>query len=858
MGGLTVKATSTPLTPAASSEKEKSQAAPRRKTRWWTWVALAACLAAAFPLYQYNLSNWRLQSALGSLENGEPEAAIALLEIEQKAHPQSAELAYWMAVAQRRAGHLSVFQDHLQRAKDLGYSIDELHRQFLLMRLQAGTVSPEVEHAAEQLVENAEKYAGPRVDLYIDEFYEARSRGYLVNYRLFDAEVTLDHWVQARPQSILAHMMRADIREREFNLQSAEREYRDVLALAPENVTARLKRARLLMHNLKISEAAEEFRVCLKTAPQNITAQIGLAECEYRSGTGVDAAQHRLEQVLTQDLTKQERARSLFLLGEIVRGKKQNDKAIEYLTSALKLESTMDPGPYRWLSGAYAAIGKREEAAKYLKISQEKMARFEQMHLVADKVAQAPEDPDLRFQQGNIQADEGQMDEAVGWWNMAIRFDPKHLGAHEALAKYYGEKGDRERAEHHQKQAELSAESAFNNLWLDLLDSNTKSVREGLPRLARYPALGDAVELLTLSLNIVERKDIERSAQGLGRLTNNPRLRLRALTMLAEALSLMGHLSAAERAYQEVLTMSPNNVVAHRGLQGIYFDLGAYDQMELHAHEVAKIDPTDYRAHRHLAFVRREAETWDAAIADYKESLRRNANQPTRQQVLLEMADCYIHALKYQEALDILKDARPSAQKSFHEAQCKFATKKVPEAKKLLDEALKTDPDHAPSLMLRADVALVDDDVPAAREFLDRAVKAAPFDNTAHQKLSTVLLRLEEKELAKKESELAKELLDKNLRFSELNNQAAQRPRDIEVRKEMATLAKQLGRDDEAKRWERVVDGMSAELPPAIEGPSAFPREKKPFIGPLPKPKPTVPKPSVPQPGTKDGLQKIK
>lgn len=854
MGGLIVKAKSTPQSAAAIPDKIEAKPSPRRKTRWWTYVALAVCFAAAWPLYQYNLANWRLQSALTLLEAGEPDAAIAILEVEQKAHPNSAEIAYWMAVAQRRAGHFSVFQDHLQQAKDLGYPIDDLQRQFLLMRLQTGVVSPEIEQAAEQLVDGADRYAGPRVDLYIDEFYEARSRGYLANYRLFDAEVTLDHWVEARPKSIPARMMRADIRDRESNFQAAEREYREVLALAPANIPARLKRGRLLMHNNKIPEAMEEFRACLQIAPRDITAQIGLAECEYRSGNGIDAAQERLEQVLKQELAASQRAQTLSLLGDIVRGKKENERAIKYLLEALSLAPTIDPAPYRNLSGAYAALGNREEAAKYLKISQEKVVRFTKMHELTVKVAQAPEDAELRFQQGSLHAEEGQMDEAAAWWNMAVRFNPKLLAAHEALAKYYDTKGDRERAEHHQKLAEQSAESTYDNLWLDLLDSNTKSVREGLPKLARYPALEDAVELLTLGLNIVERKDIETSAQGLGRLTNIPRLRLRALTFLAEALYEMGHFSAAERAYLEILSMSPKNVVAHRGLQSIYFDLGAYDQMEVHAQEVAKIDPTDYRPHRHLAFVRREAETWDAAILDYKESRRRNANQPTLQQVLLEMADCYIHSLKYQDALDILKDARPSAQKSFHEAQCKYATKKIPEAKTLLDEALKVDPAHAPSLMLRADVALVEDDVSGARAFLDRAVKAAPFDNTAHQKLSTVLLRLDEKELAKKESELAKELLDLQLRFSELNNQAAQRPKDIAVRKELATLAKQLGREDEAKRWERVVDGMSAELPQAIEGPKVlFPQDKKPFIGPLPKAKG-----KESQPGSGNGLLKIK
>ncbi len=823
----------------------------RRRTRWWTYAAGLLCLALTWPLYQYNVSQWRTQSVLSALEEGDTATAISQLEVEQQTAPQNAEIAYWLAVAHRRAGHLSVFQDHLQRAKELGHPEEELQRQFLLMRIQSGSSGPEVEQQAEELIQKAEQYSGRHFGLYLDEFYEARARGCLANYRLFEAGVALDHWVQARPKSALARMMRADIRNRESNHQVAEREYREVLELSPNNVEARLALAHLLMINLKVSEAAEEYRFCLKVAPHENRAQIGLADCEYKSGKGIEAARERLLKVLEQKLTDPERASALSMLGEIFRGKKENELAVKYLKASVELFPTPHSGPYRNLASAYAALGKLEEAKKYMKISQEKAAHTIRLKDLTDKIIAAPKDARLRFEQGNVFLELGQKDEAAGWWNMAVRLDAQLQPAHEALAEYYATKEDSERADYHRKLAENSAVVTFNKLWLDLLDNNTKSVRDGLPKLARYSSLREPVELLTLGLNVVERKDLVRAAQGLGRLTENPKLRLRALTMLAEALYVMGHYNASERAYLEVLAASPQNVVAHRGLQALYFDLGAYDRMEVHALQVAKIDATDYRPHRHLGFLRREAETWEAAILDYRESLRRSPHQPTREEVLLEMADCYVHLLKYQEALDTLIEARPSAQKSFLEAQCKYATKKVAEAKKLLDESLKSAPDHAPSLLLRSDIALVDDDVLAARGFLERAVKAAPFDNNAHLKLSTVLLRLDDKEGAKKEAERAKELLDLHLRFSELSNEASHRPKDIAVRKELAVLARQLGREEEAIRWERVVAGMTDDPVPAVKGP-AVPLKALEFDQSNPLPAVGKPAPPIgPQPAPK-------
>ena len=72
MGGLIVKTKATPKSAEEGQEKTAPKPAPRRKTRWWTYVILVICLALAWPLYQYNVSNSRKQQALASLEEGNP------------------------------------------------------------------------------------------------------------------------------------------------------------------------------------------------------------------------------------------------------------------------------------------------------------------------------------------------------------------------------------------------------------------------------------------------------------------------------------------------------------------------------------------------------------------------------------------------------------------------------------------------------------------------------------------------------------------------------------------------------------------------------------------------------------------
>lgn len=849
-GGLTEKlASSTKAVETGSAPVVTKRAA--RRTRWWTYAVGILCLAVAWPLIRYNLASSRWQEAQSALERGDPETAIRLLEVEQRATPQSADVEYWLAVAHRRAGHISVFKEHLKRAQDLGYRQDEIERQVFLSRIQLAMFSPELEQQAERLIQDSDKYSGPRVDLFVDEFYEARAQGYVANFRLQDAGLAVDHWVAARPNSIPARMMRADIYEREVKFLDAEREYLEILARAPNNVEARLELARLLKAKFKCEEAAEDYRLCLQIAPDEIKAKIGLAECEFRSKGGAGAAKERLLKVLDEKLTPQDRASALFLLGEIARSEKQNELVVKYLTEAVELAPTLEPGPYRILYAAHASLNHREEAEKYRKIFQEKTDRNTKLFAVAKKIREAPENAVLRFEQGNNFLEDGQKDEAAAWWNMAVRFDPQFQAAHEALADYHAANGDQERTDHHRRLAEKSAQATFNKVWLKLLNSNTQAVRDELPNLARYPSLQEAVELLKLGLNVVEQKDLEASAEGLGRLTKSPVLRIRALTLLGEALYYLGHYNASERAYHEVLAASPRNIVAHKGLQSIYFDIGAYEKMEFHALEVAKLDPTDYRPHRHLGFLAHEAENWDEAILAYKESLRRDKRQPTRDEVLLELADCYINILKYQEARDTLKDAPPSAQKSYLEAKCLFATKQVSEAKKLLDELLASAPDHARSLLLRSDIALDEGDAVGARSFLERAVKEVPFDNSAHLKLGSALLRLNEPEAAKREADRAKELLSLSLRFSELHLLASQREKDISIRKELAALARQLGREEEAQRWERVVEAMTDDLLPESKLP-AVPLKPLEFDQNNPKPAAVKPGPQIgPQPAPK-------
>ena len=61
--------------------------------------------------------------------------------------------------------------------------------------------------------------------------------------------------------------------------------------------------------------------------------------------------------------------------------------------------------------------------------------------------------------------------------------------------------------------------------------------------------------------------------------------------------------------------------------------------VQRHLRQVAEIDTSDPRPVRLLALINKDYARNRDALADYKESFRRDPNQPGRDEVLLEMAD---------------------------------------------------------------------------------------------------------------------------------------------------------------------------------------------------------------------------
>jgi len=229
--------------------------------------------------------------------------------------------------------------------------------------------------------------------------------------------------------------------------------------------------------------------------------------------------------------------------------------------------------------------------------------------------------------------------------------------------------------------------------------------------------------------------------------------------------------------------------------------------------------------------MQKDFENYTAAVASYRESLRRQATQPDREQILLELAECQMKLREYAEALVTLSEARGSADRWAAEAECQYNTGHAPEARRLLEQALAEAPAHLPALMLLGTMALDEGKAAAAVEAFSRAVTAYPKDYTARFRLSAAYRRAGNEGLAKQHAEAADQLKRWRLEFTKLHATAAAEPDNAEARCRLGELARELDRPDLAQVWFRAalaIDPRHARTLRNLLGPGGAPKSDAP------------------------------
>jgi tetratricopeptide (TPR) repeat protein len=426
---------------------------PTRKSRpIRRWLLAGALLGSIATIGCFVGSWWRVTSHLAearrALAAGDPQTALRFLQAAQRIGPERAEVAYLLAVANRRAGLLDPFALYLSRAAELGWSRDDIQRQAWLAIAQAGDVPSVKQRLMEVVTEGAS-------DEVAEEVYEAVARGHLVAYRLRDAWTCLDMWLRWRPDVPQARIMRACIYEQTGEYASAADDYRAVLGEFPEHREARIRLGWALMWLTKYDEAKEQFQIRLGVVPEDPDALVGLAQCERHTGN-VAEARRLLESALQLNLSRHQRGLALREMGQVFLSEGKTSEAIEALTQALALlpgESQV----HHALGAALARAGRTREAQYHHDRLREIRRDYERINHVTRRLMDEPRNADLRCEAGEILIRQGLSREGVDWVLTALKCNPRHRKSHQVLADYYAKAGNQELAAEHRLAAAAMA-----------------------------------------------------------------------------------------------------------------------------------------------------------------------------------------------------------------------------------------------------------------------------------------------------------------------------------------------------------------------------------------------------------------
>jgi tetratricopeptide (TPR) repeat protein len=292
-----------------------------------------------------------LTASRQALRAGDPDTALDLLQAAEGIQPRRAEVQYLLAVASRRAGRLDQFESHLDQAESLGWNAEDIARQRALAAAQSGNVA-----AVEQPLSDAIDEGAP--DDVAEEIYEAFAKGHLATYRLREAWICLEAWLQWKPQAPQARLMRAYLFEQMNQWRAAADDYQAALEQLPDSGEARVKLARALLTQNLVEEAQAHYRARLEVAPDDPEALVGLVRCESKLGH-TEAARHSIEAALAADLPPYARG---VVLGEWGRLLLADGKTHEAL-AVLERAAALAPGETQVHSALATALARAGQPA---------------------------------------------------------------------------------------------------------------------------------------------------------------------------------------------------------------------------------------------------------------------------------------------------------------------------------------------------------------------------------------------------------------------------------------------------------------------------------------------------------------
>ena len=299
----------------------------------------------------------------------------------------------------------------------------------------------------------------------------------------------------------------------------------------------------------------------------------------------------------------------------------------------------------------------------------------------------------------------------------------------------------------------------------------------------------------------LDRREFVPALRELRFAASDPAMQAWAWLLAGEALYGQNRFREAEMNFKHAIELDPNLVDAYRWMAIGYYDVGLLNESLAYLSRVAELDPHDPRPHRLMALIYMERGGEAFAVEDLQESLRRDPQQPEREDVLAELALCQIELNRWDDARQTLAICLETKEVLAMRAVAHYSVGEREEAKRLALQARDSGQPVPLALTVLGKLAVDERRYDDAIEFLTEGAEAAPSDYHMQYSLLTALRAAGREDAAEEQLAVAESLRELREKFEALQQQAEDDPYDADIRYQLGLVCSQLGLPDVTRKW---------------------------------------------------------
>jgi tetratricopeptide (TPR) repeat protein len=411
--------------------------------RRWRLLSVLALLGAAGAIAAPQLWAWyHFTAGRSALESYHADEARADLDVCLAVWPNSVECRLMASRAARLSGDFASAEQQLRECQRLQKTpSDDTVLEWALFHAAEGDLD-NVEGFLQDYIRRNRGSAGPA--------REALAEGYLRMYRVLDALTLLQQWLDDQPNEVQALNLRGNLYWQISAMGKAADDYRRVVELDPRRREARERLGIGLLETGRYDEALKDLEQVRQWKPDDPDLEVQIARCHERIGRPQQA-----EEILDAVLAKHpEYGPALRLRGQMLLQAGRPADAENWLRQAVQAL----PDDYQANWSLYQSLEKQDKTAE----AKDQLARAEYLkdrsmrlgEITTREMIMRPRDPALRCELGGLLLKKGLNELGERWLLSTLTLDPHYRPAHAALAEYYQEQGDADKADAHRREAQ--------------------------------------------------------------------------------------------------------------------------------------------------------------------------------------------------------------------------------------------------------------------------------------------------------------------------------------------------------------------------------------------------------------------